>query len=261
MIPLIKKVQRTLKIFIHGSFANAKSWRKIIENLSGGDELITINLPGHGGMPEPADFDQPTLNPEFDVIKDVIQKYEQKFDDIHLIGHSYGGVVALETALSLKFPIQKLTLFEPVYVSILKTYNHKMMQKVVNDFVIDYEEAALCGDKFACAKVIDFWGGSGSFEVIPGHIKAQMTLMTKNNLRHWKICNSINRVADEYQNFDIPVSIIIGGKSNQVARKIAVTLNNHLPKSTLDIIQEASHFMITSHPAECTAILTNKYTM
>ncbi|MEZ5756776.1 MAG: alpha/beta hydrolase [Emcibacteraceae bacterium] len=248
MTSLNKRDHQTLKIFIHGSFANANSWRKIIENLNGQNELMAINLPGHGGLIDPTDFDQPTLSPEFDVILDEIEKHQQKFDDIHLIGHSYGGVVALEAALSLNLPIQKLTLFEPVYVSILKTYNHQPALKTVTEFVKDYEEAARKGEANACAKVIDFWGGSGSFDLIPDHIKTQMSFMTKNNLRHWKICNSISRKPDDYQSLELPVSIIHGGKSNQVAKTIAETLNNHLPHSRLEIIEPASHFMITSHP-------------
>ncbi|HPF45474.1 MAG: alpha/beta hydrolase [Alphaproteobacteria bacterium] len=248
MTSLKKNDRQTLNIFIHGSFANANSWRKIIENLNGGNECLAINLPGHGGMDDPTDFDHPTLNPEFEVILNGIEKHKKKFQDIHLIGHSYGGVVALEAALSLNLPIQRLTLFEPVYVSILKTYNHLTAQKTVADFVKDYEDAARIGETNSCSKVIDFWGGAGSFEIIPDHIKTQMSLMTKNNLRHWKICNSINRMADEYQSLDIPVSIIHGGKSNQVAKKIAETLNDHLPQGRLEIIQPASHFMITSHP-------------
>ncbi|MBT6032796.1 MAG: alpha/beta hydrolase, partial [Kordiimonadaceae bacterium] len=38
---------------------------------------------------------------------------------IHLVGHSYGGVVALAAALKDEFNIKKLTLFEPVAASVL----------------------------------------------------------------------------------------------------------------------------------------------
>jgi pimeloyl-ACP methyl ester carboxylesterase len=89
-------------IFIHGSFANAKSWRKISELGNFQDNSHQINLPGHGGLNDPVDFNKPIFETEFSEIKQQIGYFN---NPVHLVGHSYGGVISLAAALTKKFNV------------------------------------------------------------------------------------------------------------------------------------------------------------
>lgn len=240
------------KVFVHGSFANANSWRKIIEKLDDESSCISINLPGHGGVSDPNDFDLPTFEPEYSAIKEAIKGINE---GIHLIGHSFGGVVALAAALDGMLPIKKLTLFEPVAVAVLDIFGQSDAFHKVNQFVNEYERAALRGEEFACAHVIDFWGGAGSFDTIPKHVKTAMAEMTKNNLRHWHLCQKSSISIEIYKSLNIPVTLVHGSKSNPIAKLITQELDKNLPQSKLFIIEGASHFMITSHADDCVEIL------
>lgn len=242
-------------IFIHGSFANSKSWRKILEILEDAYEYEAIDLPGHGGMPDPDDFNTPTLQPEFQKIKNIIEQNPHMRNGVHLVGHSFGAVVALACALNTSLPVKKLTLFEPVDVSVLVTFSKNEAMKIVTDFVNDYRSTYKKGDVFACACVIDFWGGKGSFDAIPPHIQAAMADMTDNNLRHWDLCKKKPLTIQQYQKLTIPITLVHGSNSNPVAKTIVNSLNDHLPKSSLHEIVGASHFMITTHPRECADLL------
>ena len=169
-------------VFIHGSFANANSWRKIIENLKDDYHCLAIDLPGHGKMDDPDDFDNPTFNPEFNAISSALENNSNHSNGIHLIGHSYGGVVALAAAMTSEIPVRKLTLFEPVDAAVLPIFDETEAMKTLLDFVEEYEQAIENGDIFACAMVIDFWGGEGSFAMIPDHIKPAMAARVNNSL-------------------------------------------------------------------------------
>ncbi|MBT5187332.1 MAG: hypothetical protein HOH19_09495 [Kordiimonadaceae bacterium] len=59
-------------VFVHGSFANGNSWRKIINHLTTDNICINLDLPGHGQMDDPTDFSSPTFEPEFDAIRNAI---------------------------------------------------------------------------------------------------------------------------------------------------------------------------------------------
>ncbi len=241
--------------FIHGSFANGKSWNKIIDKLKFDYQCIAINLPGHGGLYDPTDFACPTFEPEFEKIEKAVFEIPHTSNRVHLVGHSFGGVVALAAALNNKLPIKKLTLFEPVAVNLLQLFSETKALKTVLDFIDLYETEYKMGQKNVCARVIDFWGGKGSFDLIPDHIKKVMVNLTANNQRHWKLCmKSVGGICD-YKNLNIPVTLIHGSNSNHVAKSIVRSLNTHLPKSSIKIIDDASHFMITSHPQECVDII------
>ena len=244
-------------IFIHGSFANSNSWRKISDLIDDFYQYGTINLPGHGGLPDPDDFQKPSFQPEFKKIKEILKQSPNMQDGVHLVGHSFGAVVALACSLNSSLPIKKLTLFEPVDVSVLTTFSKLEALKTVTDFIDSYKHAHNNNEKHACARVIDLWGGTGSFDAIPSHIQAAMADMTQNNLRHWELCKNNPRTIKQYEELNIPVVLVHGSKSNPVAINIAKSLNDHLPNSSIHEIADASHFMITSHPKECAKILLN----
>lgn len=244
-------------VFIHGSFSNAKSWRKIIELLKNTHTCIAVDLPGHGGQQDPNDFNNPSLQPEFNMISASIQDHPECRNGIHLIGHSYGGVVALAAAINSDIPVKKLTLFEPVDVRVLPVFGHHSAMDAVLEFIKEYRQALNNNEKNACARVIDFWGGPGSFAAIPTFIQDAMEPMTKNNIRHWNICKSKPPHLSDYHNITIPVHFIHGSKSNPIAKLISTSLNENIPASKLEVIQGASHFMITTHVDECAATLND----
>lgn len=246
-------------VFIHGSYANAMSWKKIIQMLDPDEINIAVNLPGHGGRPDPDDFDNPTLNPEIQSIKDALIKANASENDLHLIGHSYGGVVALGIALSNILPAKKLTLFEPVDVSVLPIFGEVEAASVVIKLVAGQKAAIERSNFEACERVIDFWGGEGSFRAFPKIIQDQMLPLVKNNMRHWVICFNNGKKPAEYNALNIPVTFIHGTRSNSVAKTICTSLNENLPNSNIQVIENASHFMINSHPEECVKILRKSY--
>ena len=242
-------------VFIHGSFANAKSWRRIVDFIKNTNTCVTVDLPGHGGQQDPNDFDNPSLHPEFDTISSNITDHPECEKGIHLIGHSYGGVVALAAAMNLDIPVKKLTLFEPVDVRVLPVFAQTTAYEEVVQFVEEYRLAVKNNEKHACSRVIDFWGGPGSYAAIPKFIQDTMEPMTPNNIRHWDICKSEAPVLEDYQKINFPVHLVHGSCSNPIAKLISISLNENIPKSDLTVIQGASHFMITTHVEKCVEIL------
>jgi pimeloyl-ACP methyl ester carboxylesterase len=66
---------------------------KIIEPLAENHHCISIKIPGHCGMPSPGDFSNPTMETELEIIEQVVNLLTD--EAVHLIGHSFGGVIAL----------------------------------------------------------------------------------------------------------------------------------------------------------------------
>lgn len=174
---------------------------------------------------------------------------------VHLVGHSFGGVVALAATMAKIVPVKKLTLFETVDVSVLEVFGMDAAMNKVNEFVVQFKEAYNNDEDYACARVIDFWGGQGSFEAIPQYIQQQMITMTQNNIRHWELIKNNAKPQAAYQSLNIPVNLVYGSKSNMVAKTISKTLHQHFPNSSLFEINGASHFMITTHTDECVEII------
>ena len=241
-------------VFIHGSYATTSTWKKIVQQLASTHHCISIKLPGHCGMPNPDDFTAPNIDTELKIIESVIAELTEQ--PIHLIGHSFGGVVALALALKGAVAIQELTLFEPVSTWVFESVGDHAMTQQVNAFIQDYRQGISNNTPYICGKVIDFWGGEGAFEPLPDFIKDGMVPLTANNNRHWTLCENTYHPRTSLNLLTIPTKLVCGSASNPVAQAIVDHLSNELPNNKQYTIPGASHFLVTSHAIECLDIIS-----
>ncbi|MBU3069413.1 alpha/beta hydrolase [Aestuariicella sp. G3-2] len=240
-------------VFIHGSFATTSTWKTMVKALSDRFLCITVKLPGHGGAPAADDFSEPTINTEVDILAQVVEHLQ--LGAIHLVAHSYGGVVALSAALSGRIPLRALTLYEPVATWIFAVAGKTEAEQAVAKFVAGYRQAVLDEEPYACRRVLDFWGGEGQFDLLPDFIKDGMVPLTEDNLRHWSLCQTLRYSTESLSKLPVPTRIVCGDQSNPLVRQIAQCLKDQLPNSATGEIAGASHFLVTSHTQECLAFV------
>jgi pimeloyl-ACP methyl ester carboxylesterase len=244
-------------VFIHGSYATTSTWKKMIAQLSSNHRCISIKLPGHCGTPDPEDFSNPAISTELDILEQVITKLTD--EPIHLVGHSFGGVVALALALKGSVALSQMTLFEPVAVWVLECMHDDKMNAVIQRFLAEYFYDVSTKKPNVCGQVIDFWGGKGAFESLPAFIKDSMAPLVANNVRHWSLCTAIHNKASDLQKLSLPIRLVCGTQSNPVAHAIIEHLHNQMPSSKKYTIDGASHFLVTSHFRECLAALGDRF--
>ena len=126
----------------------------------------------------------------------------------------------------------------------------------MNTFVQDYRKAISNNDAYVCGKVIDFWGGKGAFNPLPDFIKDGMVPLTANNNRHWTLCENTHQARESLNTLGVPTKLVCGSKSNPVAQAIVHHLGREIPNNKQYNISGASHFLVTSHAAECIDIIT-----
>ncbi len=240
-------------VFIHGSFATTSAWKGIVKELSTNHTCILLKLPGHGGAADPDDFSDPAIETELEILASVVKSLTA--EPVHLVGHSFGGVVALAQALKGNLQLSQLSLFEPVAIWLLNRVKNFAARATVDEFLFDYRQAVLQKQPSACGKVIDFWGGKGHFELLPEKVKQSMEVLVANNIRHWNTEAAINSTLAELESCSIPTRLVCGTESNSVAISICGHLNEALPNSRKYVIPGASHFLVTSHAHQCVEVL------
>lgn len=99
-------------------------------------------------------------------------------EPVHLVGHSYGGVVALAVALSGSVPLRSLTLFEPLPLAFLAETGDADVPSQMTRFVIEYRTAFEGAERWAFRRVIDPW----AFDALPTSTREVMAAATAQNL-------------------------------------------------------------------------------
>jgi pimeloyl-ACP methyl ester carboxylesterase len=93
-------------VLVHGATADHSRWAPVLPALEEHFTVYAFDRRGRGESGDGADY---ALAREYE---DVVAVVESVGDDVNLLGHSHGGVCALEAAL-LTDRIRKLVLYEP----------------------------------------------------------------------------------------------------------------------------------------------------
>lgn len=101
-------------VFIHGLGGAQSTWATVLGNFADGSRVVALDLPGHGASSKPSpddggDYSVPALAA---AVGEVIEKLD--LAPSVLIGHSLGGGVALDLALSRPKLVRGLVLVDSV---------------------------------------------------------------------------------------------------------------------------------------------------
>src|SRR3954454_16672316 len=82
-------------LILHGLYGSLENWRSMTRRLSESLHVFAIDLRNHGRSPHSRDMTYSLM------AEDVFEfMSEQKLQSAHILGHSMGGKVAMELALS-----------------------------------------------------------------------------------------------------------------------------------------------------------------
>ncbi len=152
-------------VLLHSSLSSSSQWLDLVKLLKDQFFCINIDLLGYGNAPQVDDSNNYTLNTETERISQII------FDEIGnadftLVGHSFGGAVALSLANQMGHRVSSMVLFEPVAFHLLdeggKAYDEIMAVT-----------GALQGktNTQAARVFVDYWNYTGFFDALPGKVQ------------------------------------------------------------------------------------------
>ena len=108
-LDFIEEGQGSAVLLIHSTVAGNKQWRKLIEYLSPHYRILAPNLFGYGSSPKWSKNRNQTLSDQVDLLRVFFDQNES----ISIVGHSFGGSVAMMAAKKYPEKIKKLVLIEP----------------------------------------------------------------------------------------------------------------------------------------------------
>jgi pimeloyl-ACP methyl ester carboxylesterase len=236
-------------VLIHGSFSTSSAWKRIVANFDVNRmRAITPDLPGWGDS-DPAPEDCSDLR-EYQAAAVEAAVRQVAVDPIHLVAHSYGAVVALTIAIARRVAIRSLTLFEPLPLGLLAQTGDREAFDEVEAFVRLYRGAFDSGDEWAARHVIDFWGGSGTFDAMSPSAREAIAAGTAQNIRDWGANVGFRPSLDACRSIRTPLTVVLGDQASPIARLVGRRLCELSPDSALVEIPAAGHFMIHTHASE-----------
>lgn len=241
-------------LFLPGSYSTTAAWRQVQRLLRPGYRVVTSSLCGYGGTMDTRTQQDFGIQHEVQLVQALARHIGQP---VHLIGHSFGGTVALATALSHTLEIASLTLFEANPMHLIQAHGGGRLYEETLAMSQAFEAAVDAGEYDAPAHVIDFWTSRGVFAGMPDAVKTYCRETVAVNVLDWRTDFAFKVNASDCSNLNIPMLLVRGGEANPAMIAITDTLQGGLPNARHVAVEGAGHFLITSHAARCAELLSS----
>jgi len=239
--------QGTPVVLLHGSASSGKQWRSLTDHLKGHFRIITPDLPGYGRSAIPATTRQ-SLKDSAQSIVTVIDQIEEP---VHLVGHSFGGAVALKIATLWPEKIRSLTLIEPAAFSAFWA-EHGLEATETSDFIALGQSvgAQLSRGQThnAMKQFIDFWNGKGTWQRSSFELQAKLAPAIVQVLNDFDALSGDTMTEWELAGVVCPVQILRGDTSPAVMATLAHNLVSKLPFATQTVFANAGHMLPLTDP-------------
>lgn len=169
---------------------------------------------------------------------------------VHLVGHSYGGGLALHIAARRMNRIASLTLYEPTAFHTLKTLGPRgkaALSEIVN-VAHDVSRAVVTGAyREGARRFVDYWNGAGMFDRLKPEAQAGLIRwLPKGPLDFQALINESTSMR-VYRRFSFPVLILHGEHAQLPTRLIAERLGSVIPTASVVTVDGAGHMGPFSH--------------
>jgi len=247
---------------LHGSADNRQLWSGLQDTLAPAYASVAIDLPGYGESVAWPIGRPVGLAAEARAVVTVMDRHADAFD---LIGHSYGGAVALRLALDFPERVRSLTLIEPASFHLLLggDGDDRKALAEIGRVAVGVAEAAGAGaageevraGEDGVARFVDYWNGPGTWAGLGPETRARLCRQAPAVARNfWSILSDRTRLADVGR-LAMPALVIAGDRTTRVAFRIVRLLSRALPVADFHLVEGAGHMLPRSHPCTVAAAI------
>jgi pimeloyl-ACP methyl ester carboxylesterase len=247
---------REAVVLLHGSAGTGALWRATKSALRPFYLCIAPDLIGYGASaawPTDASFD---LDAELRAIEPLLQCCAGTF---HLVGYSYGGVLALHLALANPRRVHSLTLIEPVFFAALKYADdwtsYFQFCRLRDEFVSTLAE----GDcEAAMRRFVDFWMGDDAWTRLAAETRLNMLKAADKIVLDWQASFAADPGRARLSALAVRTMLVRGGDSPSPMCSLVDALHAIMPGSERIVVEGANHLLPLTHASALTsAILSN----
>jgi pimeloyl-ACP methyl ester carboxylesterase len=161
-------------IALHCSGAGAGQWRQLGEALRTKYSLIA---PEHYGCDSIGPWTGGHAFSLADEAARTIDLIDRSACNVHLVGHSYGGGVALHIALARSDRIASLSLYEPSAFHLIRTMGAGSAEAIgeIRAIAATTGQGVITGDyEGAAAAFVNYWSGQGAWASLRSSVRAAL---------------------------------------------------------------------------------------
>lgn len=235
---------------LHGSAAHPSQWVPLAKAAAHRCDVRAEVMPGYHGRAVASDMPRGLARRAAPLIAEL----EKCHQPVHLVGHSFGGAVAVKVAAMRPDLVASLTLYEPVLPTIVAQdptpWEHRAVGALKS---VGIRLAAAIASGFAeqgVAGFIDFWNGDGAWRAMPDGLRAALVMQAMDILSDYDDLMSDDLDLESLGEIEIPTLILSGSRTQAVARVVADRVLAQMPQAMHMELEGLGHMAPVTDPGE-----------
>lgn len=230
---------------LHSSGLSGRQWRRLAAQLEGRFRVVLPDLLGHGSSmawPEGEPFG---LEQDLVALRALCARVGP---GAHLVGHSYGGLLALLLALEDPARARSLSLFEPVAFGVLDPAKDAAAREELRRVEGPYVRPEGGGpDRAWLRGFVDWWQGEGAWDGLQPAARAGF------EQSGWALSQGVLSLLglklelDSLRRLAAPTLLLGGALSPQPAQRVLERLEALLPSARRVLFEGAGHLGPLTH--------------
>ena len=247
-------------VLLHGLGASSYTWHKIAPELAKTNRVIAIDLKGFGQSDKPLD-DHYSIFDQAKLVEDYLVR--SKLQGVTLVGHSFGGGVALAVALSQmdagRHQIEKLVLIDSVaYRQPLPFFFQLLRTPIIGEIGMSLVPPEV---QMARALSIAYYKDE---KVTADTVNHYASALHSEGGRHalFHTINSLDpdkaeEYSQRYRSLTTPALLLWCEHDKIVPLKFGKRLATDLPDSRIEVIEDCGHIPHEEQPEETLQLIRN----
>ena len=227
-------------VALHSSASNRNQWNALMETLSERHKTFAFDLPGYGCL---TSFDVNGAGME-SIAQRVIEDIEKIQQPVHLIGHSYGGTVAVKIALLRPDLIRSLNLYEPAVFHLLdggESTEQPLLESLQQVAASLRQHIGAGMPDRGMETFVDFWNGKGSWACLPEKSQMKISQTAPTVLADFGNLFAETWEVEALGSIHKPVQVLMGMESPTPAQRVATRVFQSIPGAELVMLPGLDH--------------------
>jgi len=233
-------------ILIHGSLSSSRQWRALIDHLRDRYLIIALELVAEDDRESSGRGAGFSFAQDCALLESLIATSN---GDIHIVGHSYGGVVAARAALDTSTRLSSLVLIEPSAFHLLRQAGRSAAYDEIKCVCDRQQHAYALGElELSAGGFIDYWMGTGAWLAMPDRRRADATAALPKLVHDWNgVLDDTTRL-EEYRSFATPTLLMHAKDTRRPSAQIVDLLAARLPNPAIAEISSGGHMSPLTNP-------------
>ena len=231
---------------LHASASSSRQWQSLRQALPTNFRVLTPNLIGYGRKA----FERRGRFSLDDEVENVLRQIGDLDGPVDVVGHSYGGGVALRFAQRFSNSVRSLTLYEPaqpllLFEDGLHTEAAREARNLRGAFH-EHARSALLGWR-AARENVNYWSGPKAWSSLRLSQKRRIAKLTPKVAAEWDALFSAGASLGDASQLTMPVHLLCGGRTRRTAKRVCELLADRLPNARLTRVEGLAHLAPITH--------------